>query len=170
MSALPMANADRKAAEVSQEFLEFAKQSFGVNLDFGVESLHDVDRYLEKVHALKRKQSTLLGRFTQKKISDEDLWQIIGLAGFYTGEVIRRHLATDHHWYEFVDWVKAFPGHQDFLGGDVEMGTAFVLGNDRGDLCLPFAKVGKYIENGSEDSVYYFARMFQAQEDQTSQA
>jgi hypothetical protein len=169
VTKLPEITADKGAEEASNEFVGFAKQSFGVDLDFSVESLRAVDEYLSKIHAAVKKQSSFLGRIVGKKLSEEDVWQIIGQAGFYTGEVVRRNLVTDHHWYAFSDWMRVFPQHEDFLGDEPGMGTAFILGNENSDMCLPLAKVGKFIQNGSEDSVYSFAKMFEAQEHKDEQ-
>jgi hypothetical protein len=153
---------DKKSYEVSQEFASFLKQSFGVALDFSVESLRMVDEYLVRVHTALRKQSGLLGRLRPRKITEEGKWQIIGQAGFYTGEVVRLNLAPDHHWYRYADWIAAFPSHESYLGSEPGMGTIYILGNTKGDMCLPLGKVGKFLESGAQDSVFYFAKTFEA--------
>jgi hypothetical protein len=160
-------SANELADTVSREFVEFIKTNFGQQLDFSVESLRHVDNYLEKIYFRTESQLGFFAKLFAKKFSDNDLWYIISSTGFYTGEVVRKCSLPDHHWFRFKDWISAHPSHIELLGSEPGMGTMFILGNDKGDMCLPLSKSGKFLENGREDSVYYFAQMIASPSDQT---
>jgi hypothetical protein len=163
----PDLSANELANTASLEFVEFMKTNFGQHLDFSVESLRHVDNYLETIHSRTESQLGFFAKIFAKKFSDNDIWYIVSSTGFYTGEVIRKCGLPDYHWFRFKDWISAHHGHTEMLGSKPGMGTMFVLGNDKGDMCLPLSKSGKFLENGNEDSVYYFAQMILTPSDQT---
>ncbi len=120
------------------EFLESAR------LDFGVASLGAVDQYLEMVRA-KGLEGELLIRFVLR-------------CGAYVGEVIRQNLpkAKQWHWLDY-DAALAVDTRLSSLGN--VLGTAAVLWDGKDGFYFPLAKVGKYLQNGAEDSVKFFAEV-----------
>jgi hypothetical protein len=76
--------------------------------------------------------------------------------GAYVGEVIRRQAptGTPWHWLTYDDAVR-LDARLGSLGQS--LGTAAVLWDGRAGFCFPLARVGKYLENGAEDSVWVFA-------------
>lgn len=161
-----MQSADQLAQETSKEFSEFVKASLKFNLDYSVDSLKQVDDYLDLVWKAVHKTG-FLGKLLGKKPSNEDTWRVIANSGFYTGEVIKKNFLPDYRWFTFQDWIARNPAHVEFLGMEEGMGTSFILGNDKGDMCLPLSKAGKFLQNGREDSVYFFARTMEISDDET---
>jgi hypothetical protein len=115
--------------------------------DFSVESLAAMDEHL--------------GRMRGRALQGQDLFKFVLRAGAYVGEVIRRHAPpqTRWHWLKFEDAVSIDPGLKSFGGG---LGTVAVLWDGADWFTFPLNKVGKYLENGPEDSVRMFAQVILA--------
>lgn len=112
-------------------------------LDFSLESLRHIDEYLEIVHKF-------------APIDDSDLMRVALRCGAYIGEVIRKHSPIEYHWLTYNEAVK----HSKLLKSvGMYLGTMGVLWETPETMCFPLAKVCKYIENGSEDSAYFFAKI-----------
>jgi hypothetical protein len=111
-------------------------------LDFSLESLRHVDEYLEALH--------------KEPPTDQDLMRAVLRCGAYVGEVIRRNSKVEYHWLDFNEAARQSKLVKDF---GMSLGTAGVLAEGPERMCFPLGKICKYIENGSEDSVYFFARM-----------
>jgi hypothetical protein len=111
--------------------------------DYSVESLRAVDDHLEGMRA--------------RRPEGEALMKLVLRCGAYVGEVIRRHAptGTPWHWLTYDDAVRL-----DARLGSIgqSLGTAAVLWDGREGFCFPLARVGKYLENGAEDSVWVFAQ------------
>ena|SRR6516225_6543381 len=111
-------------------------------LDYAVESLKHIDEYLEALHSTPPQQEELVCEVLP--------------CGAYVGEVIRLNSPDKWNWTAF-DEVAKFSAFAKGLGHS--LGTAGILWWDPQNMCFPLAKICKFIENGSEDSVYSFARM-----------
>jgi hypothetical protein len=111
-------------------------------LDFTVESLELVDDYLEKMRV--------------KTLDDEAAFRLVLRCGAYVGEVILRN-ATDktYHWLDYKEALEVTKMLADF--GE-SLGTVAVLWDSNTGLSFPMGKVVKFLENGREDSVHFFAR------------
>jgi hypothetical protein len=85
------------------------------------------------------------------------LMKFVLRCGAYVGEVIRRHppAGKPWHWVTYDDAVRLDP-RLESIGKS--LGTAAVLWDGRQGFCFPLTKVGKYLENGAEDSVRLFAQ------------
>ena len=142
-------NCDRAFEDLAQMlWLEERRPTFrrellnADRLDFSLASLEHVDDYLEAVH---------------RDLPDQEQLGYLALrTGAYVGEVIRRHAGQEYHWYDFKQASK-LSEFVKTLG--VNLGTAGVLAVDAEHVCFPIAKVMKYLENGAEDSVHFFARI-----------
>jgi hypothetical protein len=113
-------------------------------LDFSVESLRVVDDHL----------NVMRGRSLQGK----DMLCFVLRAGAYVGEVIRRHAAPgiSWHWIDYEQAVAISPGLSQFGKG---IGTVAVLWDGKKGFIFPLAKVGKFLQNGPEDSVRFYAHV-----------
>jgi|ERR1700733_1840393 hypothetical protein len=113
-------------------------------LDFSVASLAVVDDHLEKM------------RLTD--LRGKDRIKYVLRCGAYVGEVIRRHSSAPSalHWLNYDDAAAINPQLTRF--GKV-LSTIAVLWDGNKGLWLPLGKVVKYLENGREDSVKFFAEV-----------
>lgn len=114
----------------------------GKPLDFSVESLRIIDEYLEALHI--------------EQPAQEDLLRPILRAGAYVGEVIRRHSRMEYHWISHEEAAKFSPL---IKGWEQSIATVGILWSSPETMMFPLSKVCKYLENGSEDSVYFFAQV-----------
>jgi|GEM_PF-1006843 len=119
------------------------------NLDYSLESLRSVDRYLTTLF----KQHALVKRLP-------GLDRTIVFGGAYVGEVIRRAvLPAVYHWEDSRSYllrhpelVKVFgPGAYD----DVCVRSMLVGAGDR--MTMPVNKVRRFLAEGLENSVHYYA-------------
>ena len=115
--------------------------------DFSVESLRAVDAHLEQVRTM--------------TWDDQERDVFILRCGAYVGEVIRRFTPSpkEWHWLAYKD-AAAFHPFVASLGMSVE--TAAVLWDGNEGVIFPLAKVSKYLANGSEDSVWFYAQVLTA--------
>lgn len=112
-------------------------------LDYSLESLRHLDTYLEAVHG-------------ERPQSEEELNRVVMRCGAYVGEVIRKHSSVKLDWAAFKEAAK-FSSYVNDAG--YSAGTAGILWSDATTMCFPISKVGKLVENHSEDSVFGFARV-----------
>jgi hypothetical protein len=61
-----------------------------MNLDYSVESVRWIDRYIER----------LMGRKYETDLLNDHFNHFVSRIGAYAGEVIKRELRQDFHWYE----------------------------------------------------------------------
>jgi hypothetical protein len=140
---------DQAFADLAQMFLSNPEdptpggESLDVaRCDFSVESLRVIDAHLE----------TLRGG----RVQAPAMMKLVLRCGAYVGEVVRRHARTAKpwHWITYDEAVK-LDSRLGSLGQG--LGTAAVLWDGEQGFFLPLARVGKYLENGAEDSVRVFA-------------
>jgi hypothetical protein len=112
-------------------------------LDFSIESLARVDEHLEAMR--------------QRQFEDEALTKFVLRCGAYLGEVIRRQAASKQwHWLDYKEAARLSP---DIASFGESLDGAAILWDGKDEFCFPLAKVIKYLENGSEDSVKFFAEV-----------
>jgi hypothetical protein len=112
-------------------------------LDFSIESLKHMDEYLETLH-------------TERPQNEDDAVSVVLRCGAYVGEVIRKNSPDELHWVAYKEAAR----HSAFAKGlEHSVATAGILWKDPENMYFPLAKICKFIENGSEDSVYAFARV-----------
>ena len=111
-------------------------------LDFSVESLKHIDAYLDVLHG--------------DPPQEEDAIRVVLRCGAYVGEVIRKHSPDEMHGVAFRE-AERYSAFAKGLGHSAA--TAGILWRDPENMCFPLGKVCKFLENGSEDSVYSFARV-----------
>src|SRR5262249_54401325 len=113
-------------------------------LDYSVDSLKHVDAYLETI---------------RKDKNVEKEWNRVVLrAGAYVGEVVRRNdKKTKWQWVDYETAKSINP--KFFASFDKLGGVAAILHDGKEGFAFPLAKVEKYLNNGSGDSVFFFAQV-----------
>ena len=114
-------------------------------LDFSLDSLAFVDDYLEQMRKRKLDEES------------EDYSKLVLRCGAYVGEVVRRCAqGTTFHWLDYKGAVKVSKTVADF--GEC-LGSAAALWDSAEGLWFPLSKVQKFLDNGREDSVKFFAEV-----------
>ena len=114
-------------------------------LDFSLESLAFVDDYLDEMRRRKLDEE------------GEDYSKLVLRCGAYVGEVVRRCAPeTTFHWLDYKGAVKISKTVADF--GEC-LGSAAALWDSEEGLWFPLSKVQKFLDNGREDSVQFFAEV-----------
>jgi hypothetical protein len=126
--------------------IAFATQLKREGLDFSHESLHLVDRYLAHLHKHK------------KKISDADWNSTVLYAGAYTGEVIRRATGGYFRWVDYDEYIPKHPELQSLIP-ERNTATCALLVGAEDTMMMPLNKIARYVDEGAEHSVHYFAQV-----------
>jgi hypothetical protein len=114
-------------------------------LDGSLASLHHVDDYLAYLHEHR-------DAFTPEE------WRLTVLrAGAYVGEVIRH--ASPSGSFEWVDYNDYMPQHPELRSviPDRNTATCAFLVRSSGAMSMPLNKIARFIEEGREHSVHFFA-------------
>ena len=114
-------------------------------LDGTIGSLHEVDRYLAYLHE------------NRNGIQDEE-WGITLLrAGAYLGEVIR-HAAPDgeFRWVDYNEYMPSHPDLQKMIPNRTAATCAFLVRRS-GAMSMPLNKIARFINEGPENNVPFFA-------------
>ena len=116
-------------------------------LDFSVESLKHVNDYLE---AIRKDKDVETQGVTRAKV--------VLRAGAYVGEVIRKNdKKVQWRWVDYEGAKQVEPKLFESFGKRIA--TAAVLYDGNKGFVFPLAKVEKYLNNGAEDDVYFFAKV-----------
>ena len=112
-------------------------------LDFSVDSLKEVDKYLEKI------------RKNKKKLSEEEIKKIILRCGTYAGEVIRKTSLEEFIW---ISYETACRIDRSIINLERSILTHLVLYDaEKGGVWFPLNKVYKFLESGNENNLWAFA-------------
>jgi hypothetical protein len=114
-------------------------------LDLSLASLKHVDAYLSYLH---RHKTELVA---------EEWHSTVLYGGAYIGEVIRNETNNHYRWIDYNDYM---PDHPDMKSLIPERSTATCafLVDDHDRMSMPLNKVARYIDEGEENSVHYFAQ------------
>ncbi len=113
-------------------------------LDFSVQSLCFVDEFLDQMRQRKLEEGS------------DDYLKLVLRSGAYIGEVIRRNSKGKiYHW---VDYESAARINKSIANFGMNVGTIANLWDCDTGLIFPLAKIQKFLDNGSEESVHFFAR------------
>jgi len=113
-------------------------------LDGSLKSLHDVDKYLIELHTRKSEIPTAVWETTV-------LW-----GGAYIGEVIPLSARPNtFRWIDYDDYVPLHEHLRPLLGPRSTPTCAFLM-TQRG-MIMPLNKVARFISEGIEHSVHFFA-------------
>jgi hypothetical protein len=144
-------------SDLSQIFYEdpstFGRQHLDRRrLDFSVESLRHVNQYLE---AIRKDKDVEKQGVTRAKV--------VLRAGAYVGEVIRKNdNKVQWHWIDHEGAMQVEPKLFESFGKTIA--TAAVLYDGKKGFVFPLGKVEKYLNNGAEDDVYFFAKVIMSHE------
>jgi hypothetical protein len=122
----------------------FKEKLIPSKLNYTLESLKHVDLYLDEI------------RKNRKKLNEEQLVKVVARCGAYCGEVIRKHSKKNHYW---INYGTAVSINKTISSFEKNLYTFYILFAEPDDFSFPFSKVGKYLEYGQEDSLYFFATM-----------
>ncbi len=117
----------------------------GKDLDYSFDSLKIIDSYLDEIRKKKH------------ELSDEQYTKVVMRCGIYCGEVIKKHSKNSRRWIVYEDFMARNPEFKDKFPMSVANGVALFAEPD--NFSFPLAKVVKYLENGPEDSLYFFAQV-----------
>ena len=119
-------------------------------LDYTVASLETVDEYLKYLHEYWHGQ---MGREWNQEWDRGVMW-----GGAYVGEVIRRNAPRPYDWVAFDVFIRAFPATTKLLGSKKSLAVCALLTTPgSANFTLPIAKTLKFVVNGPEDSVHFYA-------------
>jgi len=114
-------------------------------LDFSIKSLKFVDDYLAKMRKRRLVENS------------EDYCKLVLRCGAYVGEVVLRN--SNSKGYHWLDWKGALKINKDIADFGESIGGAAVLWDSNDRLIFPLSKVQKFLDNGREDSVQFFAKV-----------
>src|SRR5215475_13343381 len=121
-------------------------------LDFSVESLKHINDYLE---AIRKDKDVEKQGVTRAKV--------VLRAGAYVGEVIRKNdNKVQWRWIDYEGAKQVEPKLFESFGKTIA--TTAVLYDGNKGFAFPLAKVEKYLNNGAEDDVYFFAKVIMLHE------
>lgn len=113
-------------------------------LDFSIDSLEEVDNYIEKT------------RKNKKKLTEEEIKRIILRCGAYLGEAIRKNSGGDIIWISYEEGKKINDQLEKTVIRDIT--THLILyDSEKKRIWFPLAKVYKFLEHGREDNTWAFA-------------
>lgn len=120
----------------SEDAVDFARQNFGVALDFSYASIEQVEAIADRLY--RTIPHSFMAKLFRKVPSEADLDQICKMLGGYIGEVFRRA-----------------------KGGDWAINPEFnVIGVQRDEAWIfPSSKVHQRLSNGAEDNLWMFFRV-----------
>jgi hypothetical protein len=114
-------------------------------LDYSLPSLRVVDEYLKYLHTNHPEQ--MGGEWVNAV-----LW-----GGAYVGEVIRRNAPREYDWVDFDDFIREYPDTCRLLGEEKQLGFCALLTPGGGAFTLPINKMLRFIHDGPENSVHFYA-------------
>lgn len=133
---------DDAGSDIPTPFKEFLDSK---NLDFSLESLKAVDFYLNEVR--KRKV----------KLNQDQLIKVVARCGAYCGEVVRRNSKKNFYWITYDTATSVSQKGKFFVEKSIY--TFYILFAEPENFCFPLAKVGKFLDSGSGESLWGLASM-----------
>lgn len=121
-------------------------------LDFSVDSLKEIDSWLNAIHTINRIEAGegMAGDFFKRDGRGDNS---VMFAGLYLGEVVRQNSTQSWAWQPFETFVANNPEHGRVLGNEPGF-DAFVLVGPQG-VATPGNAALKRVLNGPIDSVHY---------------
>ncbi len=113
-------------------------------LDLTLQSLNYVDEYLLFLHRNRR------------KIIYAEWNSTVLYGGAYVGEVIRTETNNHYRWIDYNDYMPLHPDLQALIP-ERDTPTCAFLVDDHDRMSMPLNKIARYIDEGEENSVHFFA-------------
>ncbi|MEO1660350.1 MAG: hypothetical protein AAFR51_05140 [Pseudomonadota bacterium] len=124
-------------------------------LDYSMDSLLVIDRWLADIHTINRLQSDT-GRAGEILVFDGRGDNSVVFAGLYLGQVIRAHSELSWQWQRFDTFLSANPVFAEHYGKDPGL-DAFVLVGPQG-AATPINTALKRVLYGKEESLHFIAQ------------
>lgn len=131
-------------------------------LDYSIESLIVIDRWLADIHTINRLQSKV-GGVGETLVLDGRGDNSVTFAGLYLGQVIRANSDLSWHWERFDTFLAANPVFAEHYGRDPGLDT-FVLVGPQG-AATPINTALKRVIHGKEESVHFIAQWLSSEVD-----
>ena len=125
-------------------------------LDFSIESLIEIDRWLADVHTINKLQAGE-GRAGEMLMMDGRGDNSVIFAGLYLGQVIRANSELQWQWERFDTFLQANPVFAEHYGYEPGLDT-FVLVGPQG-VATPINTALKRVISGKEESVHYIGKL-----------
>jgi hypothetical protein len=113
-----------------------------IDNNYSLESLKFIDNYLDTIRGSKELEQNYI--------------HIVLRVGAYVGEVIKINSKKDYHWYDFKTASRLQPSIKKWKGFET---SAVLHSMETDDTTFPINKVCKYLNNGSEDSLFFYAQV-----------
>lgn len=114
-------------------------------LDLTLASLKAVDKYLTHLHRHK------------SKLKDAEWQSTVLYGGAYVGEVIRHETDNYFRWIDYEDYMAEHPDLKSMIPERTVATCAFLV-DDEGSMSMPLNKIARFIDEGEENSVHFFAQ------------
>lgn len=131
-------------------------------LDYSMESLQHIDRWLADIHTVNRLQSGV-GTAGESLMRDGRGDNSVVFAGLYMGQVVRTHADLDWHWQRFETFLVANPVFAEHYGREAGL-DAFILVGPKG-AATPINTALKRVIHGREESVAFIAQLLSKEVD-----
>jgi hypothetical protein len=125
------------------ESIAFRDKLDSKKLDYSFESLKVIDAYLEYLYK------------NRSKIGEHEEINTIVWGGCYIGEVIKRNSEKVFHWENYNTYIERNPKLKEIIS--YGPGTMVFLVDDRGAMTMPLNKVGRFIYEGPENNIHFYA-------------
>ena len=112
-------------------------------LDYSLESLHLLDRYLEVV------------RNGRANLPQQTYTNTVLAAGCYLGETIRKNAPRTYTWRKYADYFPSYPKLMELVPEG--LGSSAVLVAENGAMTMPLNKIIRFIEEGPENNTHFYA-------------
>lgn len=114
-------------------------------LDLTLASLKVVDKYLAHLHR------------NSAKLNGAELHNTVLYGGAYVGEVIRHETDNYFRWIDYEDYMAEHPDLKTWIPERTVATCAFLV-DDEGSMSMPLNKIARFIDEGEENSVHFFAQ------------
>lgn len=131
-------------------------------LDYSMDSLLVIDRWLADIHTINRLQSDI-GGVGETLVLDGRGDNSVMFAGLYLGQVIRANSDLNWQWERFDTFLAANPVFAEHYGRDPGLDT-FVLVGPQGT-ATPINTALKRVIYGKEESLHFIAQWLQSEVD-----
>lgn len=125
-------------------------------LDFTIDSLMEIDRWLGDVHTINRLQAGE-GNPGETFLLDGRGDNTVIFAGLYLGEVIRLNAEQSWVWQPFEAFMAQNPAQRDYFGDEAGF-DRYVLVSKQ-SVATPITQALKRALNGSVDSLHYIGQL-----------
>eukprot|EP00913_Durusdinium_trenchii_P013349 g12530.t1 len=115
-------------------------------LDYSLDSLNVVNEYLTYLHE-------------HEADLDNELWgRTVLYGGAYVGEVIRRATGERYRWIDYDEYMPQHPELKEMMPERLPQTCAFLVSDDDHAMTLPLNKIARYIQEGEEHNVHFYAQ------------